>query len=101
MSQFEPEAAVVRPPRAPGRARSEHRRRERHFRRRRRDLLEDALLGLVLAIVLISLTAGLGVLALIVLPVGLALIAAPVMVRLWRWRKARRPPRVAQRRSVR
>lgn len=71
---------------------SERRRRERHFRRRRRDLLEDAVLGFVLAIVLIGVTAGLGVLALVVVPAGLALIVWVVVVRVRRWRGVRSGP---------
>ncbi|HEY8626158.1 MAG TPA: hypothetical protein VIL82_09130 [Solirubrobacteraceae bacterium] len=53
----------------------ERRRRERHFRRRRRDLLEDTGLALLLTIALVTVTAGLGVLALIEVPVTTALIA--------------------------
>jgi hypothetical protein len=74
---------------------SERRRRERHFRRRRRDLLEDAVLGLVLAVVLISVTAGLGVLALLVFAIAAVLGAGVVVrrVRRVRARKLARPRR--------
>ena len=63
------------------------RRRAEHFRRRRRDLLVDAVLALVLAIILISLTAGLGILLLLVVPMAAGLIAERVI----RHRRARRP----------
>lgn len=56
---------------APGdaaRHRAERRRRERHFRRRRRDLLEDAGMALAVMVALLSMTAGLGIVALIEVP---------------------------------
>jgi hypothetical protein len=59
----------------------ERRRRERHFRRRRRDLLEDTGIALLLAIILVSVTAGLGVLALLELPVVLALLGSGLAAR--------------------
>lgn len=61
--------------------RAEARRRQRHFRRRRRDLVTDATLGLLLAIVLISVTAGLGILLLLVMPLGGALVALTIAER--------------------
>ena len=57
-------------------ARRERRRREQHFRRRRRDLLEDFGVAIIVTIVALILTAGLGVLALIEIPVGAAVIAS-------------------------
>jgi hypothetical protein len=44
---------------------AERRRRERHYRLRRRDLLEDVGAALIMTILLLMLTAGLGVLALL------------------------------------
>jgi hypothetical protein len=74
---------------------TERRRRERHFRRRRRDLLEDTAMALLATIVLISLTAGLGVLALLEIPIAGGLIASVIVERKLRQRppveKSRRP----------
>jgi hypothetical protein len=67
----------------------ERRRRERHFRRRRRDLLEDTAIALLLAIILVSVTAGLGVLALLELPVVVALIGSGMSGRVLGARRAR------------
>jgi uncharacterized membrane protein len=68
-------------------ARAERRRRERHFARRRRDLLEDVALALLLTIFALILTAGLGVIALIEIPVAGAAIGSVV---LERWVRRRR-----------
>jgi hypothetical protein len=65
----------------------ERRRRERHFQRRRRDLLEDTALALLITVVLISITAGLGVLTLIILPAAGLMAAAGLAMRV---RRARR-----------
>lgn len=62
-------------------AAAERRRRRRHFARRRRDLVTDATAGLILAIVLILVTAGLGVLALLLVPLVAGLLAATVIER--------------------
>ena len=67
----------------------QRRRREEHFRRRRRDLLVDVGVALVLAIILISLTAGLGILLLFVLPLAGGLVAERVVPRLVQRRRAR------------
>lgn len=67
----------------------ERRRRERHFRRRRRDLLEDTGLALLLTVTLLSVTAGLGVLALIELPIAAALIGSGFTRRAVRKRRLR------------
>jgi hypothetical protein len=72
---------------------SERRRRERHFRRRRRDLLEDTGMALLLAIILVSVTAGLGVLALLELPVVALLIGTSVAGRGLGARLAKPRPR--------
>jgi hypothetical protein len=78
---------------------TERRRREQHFRRRRRDLLADAVLALLLAIVLMSLTAGLGILLLMVLPVGAGLVAYRVIQRRLARRVAVPQPRPRSRSS--
>jgi hypothetical protein len=62
----------------PSRAALERRRRQRLLARRRRDLLEDGVAAIVLTFVAITLTAGLGVIALIELPVVLALVISYV-----------------------
>src|SRR5689334_24313903 len=64
-------------------ARRQRRERQRHFARRRRDLLQDTLVGLLLAVVILSVTAGLAVVALIELAVGMTVgtIAAVRRVR--------------------
>lgn len=69
---------------APARRRisPERRRRERHYRLRRRDLLVDAGLAFALTIALITITAGLGVLALLELPIAGGLIASLVAERV-------------------
>lgn len=54
----------------------ERRRRARHFRARRRDLLQDAVVAAVLTLLALSVTAGLGVLAMLELPVAAGLGAA-------------------------
>ncbi len=88
----EPVRAPKRPrrPRTAGRRRpsrdAERRRRAQHFARRRRGLVTDAVLALILALVLISLTAGLGILLLVVVPLAAGLIAERVI----RFRRARR-----------
>jgi hypothetical protein len=64
----------------------ERRRRERHWRRRRRDLLEDVVMGLVLMLVALVLTAGLGVIALLEVPVGAAVVGSFVVERTRRRR---------------
>jgi hypothetical protein len=79
------------PPPARRRVSPERRRRERHYRLRRRDLLVDAGLAFALTIALISITAGLGVLALLELPIAAGLIASLVAERAARRR--RRPAR--------
>ena len=62
----------------PSRAALERRRQQRLLARRRRDLLEDGVAAIVLTIVAIALTAGLGVIALIEVPVVLALVISYV-----------------------
>jgi hypothetical protein len=70
-------------------ARTERLRRERHFRRRRRDLLEDAGLAVLVTIALVSVTAGLGVLALIEVGLAAALTASMFTERAIKRRRGR------------
>ena len=79
-------------------ARLERRRRVLHLRRRRRDLLEDSVAALVLMIVAVIITPGLGMLAILEVPVALALIGTVVAERRIRRRRypaARGAPRPA------
>ncbi len=72
------------------------RRRVQHVRRLRRDLLEDVGLGLVLTLVALILSAGLGMLAILELPVLAAVAGSFVAERVIRRRRAY-PPRRAGR----
>jgi hypothetical protein len=72
-------------------ANAERRRRQRHFARRRRDLLEDAGIALLLTLTLLVLTAGLGVVALLELPMAGILAASVVIPRIRRHRRRHRP----------
>jgi hypothetical protein len=72
-------------------ARLERRWRERHLRRRRRDLLADVAIAIVLMIVILIWTAGLGVIALIEIPVGGLIIGSFVFERRMRRRRQPRP----------
>lgn len=80
------------PSRAPGARATERRRREQHYRLRRRDLLEDFGAGLLVTVLLIMLTAGLGVLALLDLAL-LGLLTASGVVERRRQRTGRDAPR--------
>jgi hypothetical protein len=89
-------AARVRPaPHRPAPSRpaavlaTERRRRERHYRLRRRDLLEDVGAGLLVTVLLLMLTAGLGVLALLDLVLLGLLVADRVLERRRRRRAGR------------
>jgi hypothetical protein len=73
-SHPQPRPASARPLTVDRAAMLERRRRISHFRRRRRDLLGDAALAIVLMVLALILTPGLGVLAIIEIPVALALI---------------------------
>jgi hypothetical protein len=92
------EAATRAQRRDGARARSERRRRERHFARRRRDLLEDTGLALIFTLILISVTAGLGVVVLLEIPLGTALVASVIIPRVRRRRQSARARTVASRR---
>jgi hypothetical protein len=74
--------------------RAQRRRRRQHIQRLRRDLLEDFGLGFVLALLALTMTAGLGVIAILELPL-LAVVAGSFVVerRRRRRRAACRPPR--------
>jgi hypothetical protein len=78
--------AQSRPPAALA---TERRRRERHYRLRRRDLLEDVGAGLLVTVLLLMLTAGLGVLALLDLVLLGLLVAAGALERRRRRRAGR------------
>jgi Na+-translocating ferredoxin:NAD+ oxidoreductase RnfD subunit len=67
--------------------RTERRRREQHLRRRRRDLLEDVAIAILLTIVALIWTAGLGVIALIAVPIAGALIGSFLVERALRKRR--------------
>jgi hypothetical protein len=79
---------------------SERRRRAQHFRRRRRDLLEDVATAIVLMAVVLTMTAGLGVVAIIAVPIATVLIGSLVAERVITKKRAersgrtRRPSRV-------
>lgn len=55
--------------------------RRRHFQLRRRDLLVDALLALALCLILVSQTAGLAVVALLEVPIGVGLVVSLLIER--------------------
>jgi Flp pilus assembly protein TadB len=80
-----------RAPRAPVPAdravRTERRRREQHLRRRRRDLLEDVAIAILLTIAALIWTAGLGVIAIIAVPIACAVIGSFLVER---WLRKRR-----------
>jgi len=59
---------------------AERRRRQRHFARRRRDLIEDAGVALAVSLALVVFTAGLGVLALLMVAL-VALIAGSAIAK--------------------
>jgi hypothetical protein len=77
------------PTRPSGVPATERRRRERHYRLRRRDLLEDVGAGLLVTVLLLMLTAGLGVLALLDLAL-LGVLVASGLIERRRRRRARR-----------
>jgi hypothetical protein len=91
-------------PRRPASATAERRRRARHYRLRRRDLVGDLAAGLVVAILLVAVTAGLGVLALLDLALVGGLVVSGIIGRRRRRgtggpRAGRRPVRGAGRRA--
>lgn len=66
--------------------RIERRRRELHLRRLRRDLLEDVALAILLMIVTLLMTAGLGVIALLEIPTGAVVLGSFMLERRYRSR---------------
>jgi hypothetical protein len=87
----EADPASARPLTADRAAMLERRRRISHFRRRRRDLLGDTALAILLLVLALILTPGLGVLAMIEIPVALALVGTVVGERRIRKRQPRVP----------
>jgi Flp pilus assembly protein TadB len=79
-------------PRRHDRRSSERRRRRRHLQQLRRDLLVDGGLALVLTVLVLSATAGLGVVALLEVPIGAAVLLSFVLER-----RARRRSRSTRR----
>jgi hypothetical protein len=77
-------------PDASSQRRAAARRRIRLIRRRRLDLLQDSILGLSLAIFVLLVSAGLGVVALLALPVSLLLIGSLALERRGRRNAHRR-----------
>ena len=77
------------PPRRSASPSVERRRRARHYRLRRRDLVEDLGAGLLGAILLLVLTAGLGMLALLDLALVGGLVVSGVIARRRRRRNGR------------
>jgi Flp pilus assembly protein TadB len=73
----------------PTRSALHRRRRAQHFARRRRDLLEDIAAALLVTLLAITLTAGLGVVVLIELPVALALVSSYLVDRRRHRRRSR------------
>jgi hypothetical protein len=70
-----------RPPAERSAARLELRRRRRHLQQLRRDLLVDVLAAIALMIFVLVVTAGLGVVALLELPVGAVVVGSYVVGR--------------------
>jgi Flp pilus assembly protein TadB len=85
-----PRSLVARP--SPSRRSNELRRRRRHLQQLRRDLLVDAGLALILTVLVLSATAGLGVVALLEVPLG-----AGVLLSFLLERRARRRSRSTRR----
>jgi hypothetical protein len=101
-SRPEADPASAQPLTAERAAMLERRRRISHFRRRRRDLLGDAVVAIVLMVLALILTPGLGVLAIIEIPVALALIGTVIAERRIRKRQTtvRRTTNGAKRRRT-
>jgi len=72
---------------APPAIRLERRRRITHLRRRRRDLLVDVVIAIVLMGLGLMLTPGLGVLAIVEVPLALALVGTMIAERRFRRRR--------------
>ncbi len=65
-----------------GAMRLERRRRQQHFRRLRRDLLEDVAIAILLTALLLTFAAGLGVVVLLEIPLAGALIGSALARRV-------------------
>ena len=76
----------------------ERRRRQRHFARRRRDLIEDTGVALAVSLVLVVFTAGLGVLALLMMALVAAIAGSVIAQRVITSRRARSGSGSAQQR---
>jgi hypothetical protein len=101
-----PWAVLADPPRAARPPRADRLRRMQLIRRRRRDLLEDTALAAVLALFLLIVTAGLGVVAILEIPALILIGGSLVAERIIRRRRAqeaaaRRPPAAARRPAAR
>jgi hypothetical protein len=83
--QYRSDASFRHP--AAASARAARRRRQRHVRLLRRDLLADVVAAVVLTILMLSVTAGLGALALAEIPVAGAVIGSFVLERRRRTRR--------------
>ena len=77
----------------------ERRRREQRYTERRRDLRFDVVAGLAVALVALIMAPGLGIVALVSIPVALTLVAS--VVAEWRVRRRRRAPAADPRRRAR
>lgn len=67
---------------------AERRRRQRHFARRRRDLIEDAGVALAVSLALVVFTAGLGVLALLMMALVAVIAGSGIAQRVITSRRA-------------
>ncbi|MBV9465305.1 MAG: hypothetical protein JO206_08985 [Solirubrobacterales bacterium] len=74
------------------------RRRQQHLRRLRRDFLTDAAVAVVLAIIALTMSAGLGVVAMLEVPVAGLVLATVITERRVRRKRKPAPRRRAQRR---
>jgi hypothetical protein len=95
-----PHAPQFSPPHQPSRTALERRRRSQHFARLRRDVLEDTAVALLVTLLTIAFTSGLGVIALIELPLVLALIISYLLERRTRRRRGRPRPQTRTPRSM-
>ena len=89
-----PDTPQLSPGQQPSRTALDRRRRSQHFASRRRDLLEDTAAALLVTLLTVTFTAGLGVIALIELLLALAVIVTYLLDhRRHRWRGRSRPQR--------
>lgn len=95
-----PYAPQFSPRHQPSRTALDRRRRSQHFARLRRDLLEDTAAALLVVLLTITFTSGLGVIAVIELPLALALIVSYLLERRTHRRHGRPRPQTPTWRSV-